>query len=238
MKSTYYILLAVVTSLLSCGGISLDSTVTGQTDPTIAPDTTYTYIALGDSYTIGESVLPSSRFPNQLTTLLAADSTTFDATNILATTGWTTAELLAAMDDKTFEETPADIVTLLIGVNNQYRGQDIALFQTEFAELLDRAIALAGGEADHVIVVSIPDYGYTPFGESNKEKISAELDQYNSLKEEMTIAKNARYVNITDISRRGLEDPSLVASDKLHPSGEQYRLWAERIAVVVKEVLE
>jgi lysophospholipase L1-like esterase len=182
------------------------------------------YLALGDSYTIGESVAEAERFPNQLARTLG-----YPAPEIIAKTGWTTDELNAAIDAAK-PQGPYDLVTLLIGVNNQYRGRDVEQYRGEFAALLRRAIGFAGGDASKVIVVSIPDWGVTPFAEGrDRAKIAREIDDYNRVNFEEAGKARARYVHITTISRGG--DPALVAPDGLHPSGKQYGEWVKLISV-------
>lgn len=177
------------------------------------------YLALGDSYTIGESVPESERFPVQLARQLGLGDP-----QIIAKTGWTTDELNAAIDAAD-PRGPFDLVTLLIGVNNQYRGRDAEQYRDEFAALLQRAIGFAGGDARKVIVVSIPDWGVTPFAEGrDRAKIAAEIDRYNAVNREEAQRAGAKYVDITPISRGS--DPALVAADGLHPSGSQYALWS------------
>lgn len=190
----------------------------------------FKYLALGDSYTIGQSVNTKDRWPIQLVNSLDSLVANFDyeEVKIIARTGWTTQELSKAID-KDSVTSDYDLVSLLIGVNNQYRGYPIADYPDEFEKLLNRAIGFAGGRADHVIVLSIPDYGYTPFGESNQEKISREINAYNAINKEISEANGIAYYSITEISRGGLEKPNLVASDQLHPSGEQYGLWVAEI---------
>jgi lysophospholipase L1-like esterase len=181
------------------------------------------YLALGDSYTIGESVPASERFPVQLARQLGIGEP-----QIIAKTGWTTDELNAAIDAAN-PQGPFDLVTLLIGVNNQYRGRDAEQYRGEFAALLQRAIGFAGGDAKKVIVVSIPDWGVTPFAEGrDRAKIAAEIDRYNAINREEAQRAGAKYVDITPISRGS--DPSLVAADGLHPSGAQYALWVQAIS--------
>lgn len=180
------------------------------------------YLALGDSYTIGESVPAADRFPHQLARELGIGEP-----RIIAKTGWTTDELNAAIDAAD-PRGPFDLVTLLIGVNNQYRGRDAEQYRGEFAALLRRAIGFTGGDARKVIVVSIPDWGVTPFAEGrDRAAIAAALDRYNAVNREEASRAGARYVDITPVSRR--DDPSLVAEDKLHPSAAQYREWVRLI---------
>ena len=190
---------------------------------TAVPQTNARYLALGDSYTIGESVDASERFPVQL-----ARDLHFGEPQIIAKTGWTTDELNAAIDEANVTGT-YDLVTLLIGVNNQYRGRDAEQYRGQFAALLRRAVGFAGGDAKKVIVVSIPDWGVTPFAEGrDRARIAAEIDRYNAVNRQETERAGVRYVDITPISRRA--DPTLVAADGLHPSGKQYAEWAKLIA--------
>ncbi|HEX8169378.1 MAG TPA: SGNH/GDSL hydrolase family protein [Thermoanaerobaculia bacterium] len=185
------------------------------------------YLALGDSYTIGESVDASERFPVQL-----AGALHIGEPEIIAKTGWTTDELNAAIDAAN-PKGPYDLVTLLIGVNNQYRGRDADQYRTEFRALLQRAIGFAGGNAQHVVVVSIPDWGVTPFAEGrDRAKIGREIDQFNAINREEAARAGARYADITAISRGN--DPALVAKDGLHPSGKQYADWVRVIATTIR----
>ena len=180
------------------------------------------YLALGDSYTIGESVDASERFPVQL-----AKQLKLGEPQIIAKTGWTTDELDAAIDAAK-PKGPYDLVTLLIGVNNQYRGRSADEYRTQFVGLLKRAIGFAGGNAKRVIVVSIPDWGVTPFAEGrDRGKIAREIDQFNAINREEAARAGAKWVDITAISRRS--DPSLVAGDGLHPSATMYAQWVQAI---------
>ncbi|HET8775183.1 MAG TPA: undecaprenyl-diphosphatase UppP [Thermoanaerobaculia bacterium] len=194
------------------------------TSCTAMPSRTDTrYLALGDSYTIGESVPAGERFPVQL-----AEKLGIPEPQIIAKTGWTTDELDAAIDDAN-PQGPFDLVTLLIGVNNQYRGRSADEYRTQFTGLLNRAIGFAGGDAKKVVVVSIPDWGVTPFAEGrDRAKIAREIDQFNAVNREEAARVGAKWVDITPISRGA--DPALVAGDGLHPSGKQYGEWVKRIA--------
>ena len=183
------------------------------------------YLALGDSYTIGESVAPTLRWPVQLVDSLNSRGLQVDPATILATTGWTTADLLEGIEATQPDTIEWDLVSLLIGVNNQYQGLSIQEYAMEFDELLDRAIAMAGGRPDRVFVVSIPDYGYTPFGQSNQSTISAKLMQFNDTCRVHATARGIAHYPITDISQGWPEQEGLVAADGLHPSGWQYGLW-------------
>lgn len=196
------------------------------------------YLALGDSYTIGEAVPVTQRFPVQLQQKLVTDGIQISAPEIIARTGWTTNELMNAIR-QTNPQGTFDLVTLLIGVNNQYRGRDTAEYRRQFRELLNIAIGYAGNKAEHVIVVSIPDYAITPFGLTrDMAKISREIDWFNRINLQETRKTQAAYVDITPISRRGLGEPQLVAADGLHPSGEMYREWVELLLPVAKKILD
>lgn len=195
------------------------------------------YLALGDSYTIGESVDIIDRFPVQLVNKLKFDGYDFYMPDIVAKTGWTTDELLSGIEDIELKKN-YDLVTLLIGVNNQYRGRDIDNYKEEFEELLQKAIAFSGDKKEKVIVVSIPDYGVTPFGKKKgRKKIGNEIDQFNAAN--LAIAKKYEiaYVDVTEVSRMAYRKTNLLAKDGLHPSGEMYSLWVERILPVAKEIL-
>ena len=183
------------------------------------------FLALGDSYTIGESVAESERWPMLLVDSLATRGITVSKPVIIATTGWRTDELQNAVDSH--PEGTYDLVSLLIGVNDQYQGKPIEDYPDNFRSLLETAIERAAGKRENVFVVSIPDYGFTPFGEANRDKIYEELDEYNRLNRSIAEEYGITYFNITDISRA--EDPSLVAEDNLHPSGKQYALWVARM---------
>lgn len=186
------------------------------------------YLALGDSYTIGESVAPEERWPVQLAHQLRQRGKAVEGPTIIATTGWRTDNLQNGMTIARLQP-EYDLVSLLIGVNNQYQGRPLAQYQTEFEALLREAIRLARGNKANVFVVSIPDYGYTPFGQPRQEKISRELDAFNEANRALTEQLGVKYIYITDISRQGLQDPALVAADGLHPSGKMYGLWVARI---------
>jgi lysophospholipase L1-like esterase len=198
-------------------------------------------LALGDSYTIGEAVTPSARWPNQLVEVLRQSLPEGDSlapAQILATTGWTTADLKQGMDGAGLDTTTWDLVSLLIGVNDQYQGLPIEEYTQEFEELLDQAIDLAGGDKAHVFVVSIPDYGYTPFGQANQASISTALQKFNDTCRVRTLTKGVAHFNITDISQQWPDTPGLVAVDGLHPSGVQYGLWVDSFAGQVADQLD
>lgn len=185
------------------------------------------FLALGDSYTIGESVEPAARWPIQLVTILRERGVPIEDPEIIATTGWTTDELDAAIDAAT-PTGPYDLVSLLIGVNNQYRGRPLEEYREQFRALLLRAIELAGDEAQKVIVLSIPDWGVTPFAaERDGTQIALEIDAFNAVNRAESNIFGAHYVDVTPISRDAATDVSLIAPDGLHPSGSMYRAWAE-----------
>lgn len=191
---------------------------------------TISYLALGDSYTIGQSVNEQARFPVQLMDSLKKNYEIITKLDIIATTGWRTDDLLNAMDRENPQSGNYNFITLLIGVNNQYQGRPIEQYITELEVLIKRSIDLLEGKSQNLILVSIPDYGVTPFASSgNQQKIAIEIDNYNEIKEQMAVKFNARYVYITDISKQAKYDLSLLASDELHPSGKMYGLWVDRI---------
>ncbi len=187
------------------------------------------YLALGDSYTIGESVAEAERWPNQLADSLRKKNRDFGKPTIIATTGWRTDNLKNAMTIAQLKN-EYDMVSLLIGVNNQYQGKSPKEYEAEFEALLKWSIELARGRKENVFVVSIPDYGYTPFGKPKQATISAAIDLFNEINARITYKLGVKYFNITEISRDGLNDPSLVAADGLHPSGKMYSYWVELIS--------
>ncbi len=189
----------------------------------------YKYLALGDSYTIGQSVCESCRFPIQLQDSISKHINTIDTfqTTIVAQTGWTTNNLKTAITNQNLTNN-YDLVTLLIGVNNQYQNTPFTVYEQEFPELVTIAIQKAKGKKENVIVVSIPDYAYTPFGGGNTT-ISTQIDTYNTFAENYCIQNNITFVEITDITRMGLAQANLVASDALHPSTIAYTKFVERI---------
>lgn len=195
------------------------------------------YLALGDSYTIGESVDESERFPNQLASLLSAEGLPTEVT-IIARTGWTTDELWQGIQARKLEP-PYDLVSLLIGVNNQYRGYDINKYREEFKFLLGKAIEYAGGDATRVIVFSIPDWGVTPFAAGrDRAQISAEINAFNAVNLEETQGAGSYYMDVTPVSREAVARPNLIASDNLHPSGIMYAEWVKLALPVALKILK
>jgi len=192
-------------------------------------------LALGDSYTIGQSVAINESWPYQFASALAYSGYTVEETKIIAQTGWRTDNLANAINNQQ-PLTGYNLVSLLIGVNNQYQGGSLETYAVQFEELLQTAISLAGNSKDHVFVLSIPDYAYTPYGNGNST-ISTQIDLFNSVNRQITQNYGITYINITPISRNGLSNPELVASDGLHPSGIMYGLWVQEILKNIEKEL-
>jgi lysophospholipase L1-like esterase len=219
--------LLLMTAVFACAG---ETNVKKMANPSID---TLTYLALGDSYTIGESVEESERYPVQIKDLINEDSAAAYGMSdplIIATTGWTTDELQNGIEKADIAGSTYDYVSLLIGVNNQYRGYPIDQYIKEFEELLVAALAFAANDSNSLVVISIPDYGVTPFGlRGDKEKIARELDEYNRIAQEIATRYGVDFLNITEISREAENNPDLVATDQLHPSGLQYKRWVDEL---------
>jgi len=195
------------------------------------------FLALGDSYTIGESVAPAERWPMRLAALLRAEGIPIEDPLIIATTGWTTDELWAGID-RAAPTGLFDLVSLLIGVNNQYRARSQDEYHRQFADLLKRAIEFAGGKPGRVLVLSIPDWGVTPFAAGrDRARIAAEIDAFNAINRGEAERRGARYVDVTPISRQAAADASLIAEDGLHPSGQMYAEWARLALPSARQVL-
>ena len=186
------------------------------------------FLALGDSYTIGESVTTAERWPVQLFDSLSTRGLDCVESKIIATTGWRTDDLAGAIKHAKIK-TEYTLVSLLIGVNNFYQGKKVESYTPEFEELLRTAIELAGGVKSRVFVLSIPDYGYTPFGKAKMSSITPGIDAFNDANESISKKLGVKYIGITDITRLGVDQPDLVAFDGLHPSARMYSLWVERI---------
>ncbi|NOT73805.1 MAG: SGNH/GDSL hydrolase family protein [Cyclobacteriaceae bacterium] len=191
------------------------------------------FLALGDSYTIGESVSESDRWPEQLAKVLQSKGEKIERPHIIGVTGWRTDQLKKAIEEAHLKN-EYGLVSLLIGVNNQYQNKSVESYIPEFEELLQMAITLAGGKKENVFVVSIPDYGYTLFGKPRQPEITKAIDLYNDANRSITKKLGVKYVNITDLTRQGLDKPEYVAGDGLHPSGIMYSLWVERILSVIR----
>lgn len=198
----------------------------------------YTYLALGDSYSIGENIILFQSFPYQLVQLLRKKGLYFSAPEIIAKTGWTTDELNVGIAEYQLLS-QYNYVTLLIGVNNQYRGRTVEEYKLEFEILLKQALQFVEGKKERVIVLSIPDYSVTPFADSmNKEKIAKEIDLYNSVNKAISIQYKVNYLDITSETRKASGDSSLLASDNLHPSAKAYKKWAEMTAEIIYSQLK
>ncbi|MNQ90284.1 GDSL-like Lipase/Acylhydrolase [compost metagenome] len=251
MKPHFKQIVPVILSifLLSCSAEETNSETVVTPVPVIPPTTpipttpiskSINYLASGDSYTIGQSVCETCRFPEQLKSSLKSiyPESNFSL-KIIATTGWTTTNLISAINTQN-PDSSYDLVTLLIGVNNQYQGRDFSIYEKEFPQLVTKSIALAKGDKKNVIVLSIPDYAYTPFGKMsmNQEKISTEINKYNTFAENYCMMNGITFVSITDITRQGLSNITLVASDGLHPSEMAYKMFVEKMLPQVKMALQ
>jgi lysophospholipase L1-like esterase len=196
-------------------------------------DRKLTYLALGDSYTIGEGVDELDRYPNQLVKRLSKETFfNWKDPKIIAKTGWTVDELNEGINNSDLSDQPFDLVTLLIGVNNQYRGRAVNVYKTEFETMLKRAIAFAGDKPDHVVVISIPDWGVTPFATSrgtDKVKVAGEIDAYNQAKKEVCDNYGVAFLDISKEYREIGAKPEMVVEDNLHPSGLVYTRWTDKL---------
>ena len=196
------------------------------------------FLALGDSYTIGESVDSNERWPELLVGALRKRGVAFADPLIVAQTGWTTAELMAGVEQAGVEGI-FDLVSLQIGVNNQYRGGEAGIYRGEFRTLLEWAVAFAAGNPGRVAVLSIPDWGVTPFAIGRDcEQISREIDAFNRINRRETEQFGARYVDVTGQSRLAAQDPSLIAGDGLHPSAKMYAAWVSLALPTIISILD
>jgi acyl-CoA thioesterase I len=205
---------------------------------TTNPQNYFKILALGDSYTIGESVCDTCRFPEQLKQQLISETNSnkeFEL-KIIALSGWTTNDLLRSLNTQN-DLIDYDLVTLLIGVNNQAQNYPFSTYETEFPQLIAKAILYAKSNKNNLVVISIPDYAFTPFGDGNSS-VSADINKYNDFAQNYCITNNITFINITDISRMGFENPSLVASDGLHPSELAYSKFVERILPIAIQKLK
>lgn len=221
-----YSFLFIFLLLISCN--DKDAKVTEESTQPL------TYLALGDSYTIGESVAPALRWPVQLVDSLRERGVEINVPKIIAKTGWTTQDLLLAMEQQLKEE-KYDLVSILIGVNNQYQGKSIEDYKNDLDEIFTEAIAHSKTGKDGVFAVSIPDYGATPFGAERSEEIAAEIEEFNAVFKAKAEVYGVPFYNITPISKRAAQEEDLVANDDLHPSGRMYSLWVEEF---IDEVIE
>ncbi len=230
----YTQILILLSIMLSCSSTEKNNALMPDTMNNNNPKRTF--LALGDSYTIGESVHEKDRWSMQMIDLLKNDFN-FTKHEIIALTGWTTAELTQAIEAKNLTE-QFDMVSLLIGVNNQYRGQSLDNYRTEFKQLLNISTKFAKNDAKRVIVLSIPDWGNTPFAISqNKEKIATEIDAFNHVAKEACKKAGIVFIDITEITRKNT-DESIFASDGLHYAGKMHRLWANEAMETAKKILK
>ncbi|MEY5041125.1 MAG: hypothetical protein RLZZ414_667 [Bacteroidota bacterium] len=234
----YFVFLLV----LSCSKEKLDNinttnSLTNNNDSNTVVKPKIKYLALGDSYTIGQGVSINDNYPNQLVNKLIDNGLELDELKIIATTGWSTDDLLQNIYRSSLDSN-YNLVSVLIGVNNQFRKIDTSVYKTQLIEIIEQAIVYAGNKSENVIALSIPDYWYTPFGQNYPDKTSDEIDWYNTYKKQICAKYKIKYYNITPISRRGLEEPELVATDNLHPSEKMYALWVNELYKDVLEILK
>lgn len=211
--------------------------ISSSTNSTIPVDTipSISYLALGDSYTIGESVPANENFPYQTAQLLREKNIEISDPKIIALTGWATRNLLDALRDKPVHSFYT-FVTLLIGVNNQYQNRSLEEYKSEFTELINLSISYAGNNKNHVIVLSIPDYSVTPFAQDlDNARISKEIDEFNEANKTITLNAGVHYLDITPISREAKNNPSLIAEDGLHPSSNQYKKWSDLLIKIIAQ---
>ncbi len=224
---------ALILLLLSGAGCSSEE----KAEMEIMPETSFSYLALGDSYTIGQGVGEAERYPVQLRDSLQKSGIKADSLLIIARTGWTTDELTRGID-VTEINPPYDLVTLLIGVNNQYRGRPLENYRKEFVELLNRAIGFAGNDRGRVVVLSIPDWGVTPFANGrDRDKIAQEIDAFNNVNRQESEIAGVAWLDVTEISRLAADMPELLAPDGLHPSGIMYHMWVDKLYPIVWKIL-
>ncbi len=233
MGKTISFLLVTILFSMACGKSNTAPQAAVQLTPV---DTAIkTFLALGDSYTIGQSVPENDRFPNFTARFLQNDGIQCAAPEIIAQTGWTTGNLLARLSSNPPQRSYYDIVTLLIGVNNQYQGRSQSEYRTELTNLLQKALAYSGNSSKRVTVLSIPDWGVTPFASGlDRQRIALQIDSFNLINRQVSGQFGVNYIDITPISRLAAGNTSLLASDNLHPSGLMYSKWAEQLAPVVK----
>ena len=229
MKRIYFLLLAILS--VACNS-TLDTTSNQEPE-----DPRYSYLALGDSYTIGESVKGTERWPVQLAEQLRARGYKMAAPKIIARTGWTTNDLLRGIENELDVQRDFDLVSILIGVNNQYQNKPATEYEEDLRQIFRKAVNHSKTLEKGVFAVSIPDYGYTPFGAEDQEEISEEIDRFNEIFRRVAEDFDVPFYNITPISREALNNPDLIASDNLHPSGLMYKYWVDQFVNQVAEKL-
>lgn len=219
MKKRHFIVSLLLTLIVicACGTFSKSNRRMGEKK----------YLALGDSYTIGESVSEIDRFPEQLVVALNENGASFQRPEIIARTGWRTDQLIQAMEQADLQG-KYDLVTILIGVNNEFQGRSSATFESELRTICKAAIRLAGGK-QHVYLLSIPDYGFTPFGKRRQAEISTRIDEFNAIVQSISVELQLKFIDVTAISRLGLEQKELIADDGLHPSGKMHAKWVKEL---------
>lgn len=220
MKKVYFLLLFVL--VLSACNPTLNTVATEQTND-------YSFLALGDSYTIGEGVEIEESWPFQLVERLRERGLRVAPPKIVAQTGWTTRNLIRNMEQEVAIHREFDLVSILIGVNNQYKGRSLAEYEEQLREIFRKAISHSRQRERGVFALSIPDYGVTPFGEANAERISLEIDQFNATFRRVAEEFDVAFYNITPITREAATNPNLLANDSLHPSPLMYRFWVEEV---------
>ena len=230
--------LSIFCLLTSCSNGENKSIMISNND-TSATTNEYTYLALGDSYTIAQSVPSTESYPAQTVNILSAENVHFSAPEIIARTGWTTTDLLNKINSSPPQRSSYDIVTLLIGVNNQYQHLSEEQYKTEFTALLNKAIQYTNANKKRVIVLSIPDYSVTPFAQgSDTAYITQQIDLFNRINRTISLQSGVNYLDITAYTRMAANDHSLIAYDGLHPSGKEYRIWAKDLAALIKTILK
>ena len=221
-------------ALLACSKAKIPTTL--NIPPPIS-GTPKTWLALGDSYTIGQNVTEAERFPNQTANALKLSGVNIGIPEYIATTGWTTDDLMGNI--QTQNPTNHDVVSLLIGVNDEYQHHDTTGYRQRFTNLLLKSIKLANGKKENVFVLSIPDYSVTPFAAgSDTAQIRKEIDLFNAINKDVTAAYNCPYLDITPSTREARYNPGLIANDGLHPSGAEYKVWADKLAPMMLPVLK
>jgi lysophospholipase L1-like esterase len=234
------ILLIALTTLTGCNKKS-ETVTTNVTDTTKTKPMTndsLTYLALGDSYTVGEAEPQAQSYPYQLIDSLNNNGYKVLRPNVIATTGWTTQDLINAIAASGITGKKFDFVTLLIGVNDQYQHLSIAVYKQNFTQLLNEAIQFAGGDTSKVFVISIPDWGVTPFANGQDSVIYPEIMNFNAINLSISKAAGVNYINVTPVSRTAANDPSLIAPDGLHFSGKMYAEWVKLLEPVVEARLK
>jgi len=240
MIKQFQVVLILLTAISGCTKKATTVPATpGYKTSTIKMTTdSLTYLALGDSYTIGEALSQSQSFPYQLSNALTSASLPMAHPNIIATTGWTTDNLINAIANSGVNNKKYDLVTLLIGVNDQFQGLSQNNYHVKFAQVLHTAINFANGDTTRVFVLSIPDYGVTPFAGGNDSVTGPQIDQFNAINKAESLKAGVHYLDITDISRQAATNPSLIAPDGLHPSGKMYGLWIQKLEPMIAAVLK